>query len=83
MQTNQRTPRTVVRRSLPPLQNLTPPTNLPGFELTFVHHGHDFNCFMRGRNTEAAAAEARLELADQCPDFDPVEARLVRAVQVR
>lgn len=85
MQTNQRVPRLVLRGSLPPLQQLTAanPSQLPGFELTFLHDGHDFKCFMRGRNTEAAAAEARIALADQCPDFDPIEARLVRAVQTQ
>lgn len=85
MQTNQRAPRLVLRGSLPPLQRLTPANSqlLPGFELTFIHDGHDFKCFMRGRNTEAAAAEARIALADKFHDFDPVEARLVSAVQTQ
>ena len=54
---------------------------LPGWELTFICCGHDFKAFVRARNTEAATEEALIELAQHCPDFEPSESRLVRAVQ--
>lgn len=85
MQTNQRAPRLVLRGSLPPLQRLTPAKTplLPAFELTFLSHGKQFKALQRARNQAAAAAEATMELAYQCPDFDHTDARLIAAVQVQ
>lgn len=74
-----------IRSALPPLQHITPPVAphmLPGFELEFVCAGRPFVAFVRARNAAAAAAEAQLELAVQCPDFDPASARLVATKQV-
>lgn len=85
MQTNQRAPRLVLRGSLPPLQRLIAanPTQHPAFELTFLSHGKTFKALQRARNQAAAAAEAAIELAYQCPDFDHTDARLIAAVQVQ
>ncbi len=74
--------RLVLRPALPPL-TLTPPDDLPCFELTFRSGGQQFKALSRGRNAVAASHEALLELAHQCPDFDPETARLVAAVQTR
>lgn len=54
----------------------------PAFDLTFICQGRTFKALQRGRNAQAAAAEAVIELASQCPDFEPGEARLTRAIQV-
>ena len=86
MQTNQRAPRLVLRKALPPLQRLLSepksPQN-PAFELTFISSGVTYKALQRARNIRAATAEALLELSYQCPDFDYEEARLVSAVQVQ
>lgn len=77
---------TVIRKALPPLQSLAPtgPQSLPpAFELTFICAGKTFKALQRGRNQSAAEAEAVLELATQCPDFDAESARLIAALQVR
>jgi hypothetical protein len=85
MQTTERAPRLVLRGLLPPLQRLTPatPAPLPAFELTFLSAGKQFKALQRARNQSAAAAEAAIELAYQCPDFDHQDARLIAAVQVQ
>ncbi len=75
--------RFLLARALPPLQNLTLPDPLPGFELTFTSSGRTFKAFVRARNAEAASNEAILELAHQCAEFEPERARLVAAVQTR
>lgn len=74
-----------IRSALPPLQHITPPVPthmLPAFELEFSCAGRPFVAFVRARNSTAAKAEAELELAVQCPDFDPASARLVATRQV-
>jgi hypothetical protein len=83
MQTQNRAPRLVLRRALPPLQHITSPATFPAFELTFLCGGHDFKALIRARNSQAAAAEALIELGHQFPDFNPLEARLVAAVETR
>lgn len=76
------TSRLILRRSLPPLVHITSAAQqLPAFELTYVSEGHDFKALIRARNSQAAAAEGLIELAQQCPDFNPEGARLVSAVQ--
>lgn len=55
----------------------------PGFEVTFICSGRPFNACVRARNQQAATEEAKIELAIQCPDFDPDTARLVRSVQTQ
>lgn len=56
---------------------------MPGWELSFICSGHTFKAFVRAQNQHAASHEALLELAHQCPDFEPENARLVRSVQVQ
>jgi hypothetical protein len=51
------------------------------YEVTFICAGVPFNALVRARNQQAATEEAKIELAIQCPDFDPEKARLVRSVQ--
>ena len=78
------TARTAVRfarPTLPPLREVK--TVQPGWELKFQSGGVPFNVFVRARNTQAADAEGRIELATQFPDFDPDTARLVQAVETR
>ncbi len=75
--------RLVLNRALPPLQYITPPDETPAFELTFRCDGQAFKALVRARNAESAAHEALIELAHQCPDFNPETARLVAAVQTR
>ena len=53
----------------------------PGFHVTFICSGQPFNAFVRARNQQAATEEAKIELAIQCPDFEPESARLVRSIQ--
>lgn len=82
MKTNPRAPRLVLRRALPPLQRLIQPTGQPPcFELTFACSGIPYKVLIRARNSQAAAAEGLLELAEQCPEFEPENARLMAAVQ--
>lgn len=83
MQTNLRAPRQVLRGALPPLQHITTPNpdRYPCWELTFLCGGHTFKALARAKNSQTAAAEGLLELATQCPDFEPESARLVAAVQ--
>ncbi|NVO07181.1 MAG: hypothetical protein HXX19_15250 [Rhodoferax sp.] len=73
------------RLAMPTLPGLygMEPSSLPGFELTFICGGHSFKAFQRGRNVQAAAHEALIELGVQCPDFDALDARLVAAVQTQ
>ena len=78
-----RTLRTVVVPKLPQLRLFTPSADLPGFELSFVCSGRTYKAFARGRNAQAAAHEALIDLASACPDFEPETARLVRAVQTQ
>lgn len=74
--------RAAVRRSLPPLVHITAAAQtLPAFELSFLSDGHTFKALIRARNAQAAAAEGLIELAQQCPDFNPDGARLVSALQ--
>lgn len=71
--------------SLPPLQHLpqrTPQNLLPNWEVTFDSAGRLFVATVRAVNTEAAAAEALIELAHRCPDFDTDRARAVACKQV-
>lgn len=65
--------------SLPPLAGSAPV--MPGYQLTFNCTGRIFKAFVRGRNVHAASHEGILELASQCPDFEPENARLVSAIQ--
>lgn len=75
--------RTVIRRSLPPLQYITQAAQtFPAFELAFMSEGHIYKALIRARNSQAAAAEGMIELAQQCPDFNPDAARLVSALQI-
>lgn len=67
--------------ALPSLPTLYGVETNPGFELTFVCSGRPFKSFVRARNQQAASHEALIELAAQCPDFEPENARLVRSVQ--
>ncbi len=84
MQTLNRAPRLVLRSALPPLQHAaTAAQLLPAFEFTFISDGKTFKALQRGRNLQAAQAEAMLELSYQCADFNFQEARLVAAVQVQ
>lgn len=81
-----RNQQTILSKALPPLARLAPtgPQSLPpAFELTFICAGKTFKALQRGRNQSAAVAEAVLELAYQCADFDADSARLIAAVQVR
>ncbi len=68
--------------TLPPLHLMC---NSPRrhFELTFLCGGSPFKVVAPGANAQAAAAEGILELASQCPDFDPSSARMVAAIEVR
>ena len=68
------------REVWPTLRTLFPASH-PGFEMTFICNGRDFKAFVRARNQQAAAHEALIELAQQCPDFDPENARLSAAIQ--
>lgn len=83
MQTNLRAPRQVLRSALPPLQHITyqNPDRFPCWELTFLCGGHTFKALARAKNSQAASDQGLLELATQCPDFEPENARLVAAVQ--
>jgi hypothetical protein len=83
MQTNQRAPRLVLRGALPPLERLLSPgaPTPPAWELTFISNGKTFKALQRGRNAQAAAAEAVMELALQCWDFDATDYRMLAAVQ--
>jgi hypothetical protein len=63
---------------LPPLYGVE---TLPGYDLTFSCAGRTFKAFVRARNVQAASHEAMIELAAQCPDFDPEDARLHSAAQ--
>lgn len=72
-----------VTPTLPPLQHLPPSPHLRGFELTYLSDGREFIAVIRARNEHAAAAEAVIELAVKCPDFNPDSARLARCVEVR
>ena len=62
-----------IRSALPPLQHL----DAAQARHHPVQHHH-----IRARNAATAAEEAQLELAVQCPDFDPASARLVATKQV-
>lgn len=57
------------------------PAALQGYQLTFFCGGHSFRCFVRARNQRAATEEGLIELASQCPDFDPDNARLVACIE--
>lgn len=69
--------------SLPKLQHLVQPADLPCFELTYLCSGRTYKAVARGRNAVAASYEGICALADKCPDFDADAARLTAAVQVR
>ena len=71
------------RLALPSLPALAWHGAQPGFELTYICDGADFKTFVRARNQQAAAHEGLIELAHQCPGFDPDRARLVRAIQTQ
>ncbi len=85
MKTNQRAPRLVLRGALTPLQQLTSQAHQqhPCFELTFLSSGRTFKALIRAKNATTAAHEGLLELATQCPEFDPENSRLVAAVETR
>lgn len=68
---------------LPRLQHLTPPADLPCFEITYICNGRTFKALARGRNMTAAVYEGIMALADKCPDFDPDQARMTAAIEVR
>lgn len=68
--------------SLPKLQNLPQPPDLPCFELTYICDGRTYKALARGRNQTAASYEGICALVDKCPDFDPETARLTAAVKV-
>lgn len=53
----------------------------PGYQLTFMCDGRTFTAFVRARNHQAASHEALCELANQCPDFEPENARVVSVIQ--
>ncbi len=72
-----------VASTLPPLQHIPQPPSLRAFELTYWSEHCEFIAVVRARNEHAAAAEAVIELAVKCPDFDPDSARLARCVEVR
>lgn len=78
-----RTPRLALASSLPQLQQLPPPADLPCFELTYLCDGRTYKALARGRNATAAGHEGLIALAEKCPDFDPEAARLTAAVQVQ
>lgn len=72
--------------TLPQLQHLQPSTpreSLPGFELEFWSDGKPFRAFMRAPNVQAATAEALIELAYKCADFNPEGARLIASKEVQ
>lgn len=69
------------RLALPSLPQLRDSAKLPGFQLTFYCAHRSFRAYVRARNVQAASHEGLIELAAQCPDFDPDNARLVAAVQ--
>ncbi len=54
---------------------------LPGWELSFICSGHTFKAFVRANNQQAATHEAIIELAQQCHEFEPDNARLVSVRQ--
>ena len=83
METLRRGSRVLARGVLPPLQHLPQPPQLPGFELEFLSAGKTFMVVVRARNTQAAQAEGRLQLASAFPDFDDQDARLVAFREVR
>lgn len=67
------------------LPTLHPVWGLEGralYELTFVCRRRLFKAAIRARNQEAAHHEAVIELAAQCPGFEPAEARLVSSHQL-
>lgn len=68
----------IFERTLTPI---TETSRLPGFELTYLCSGQSFKALICARNSQAAAAEGLIELASQCPDFEPDNARLVRVIQ--
>lgn len=65
------------------LQPTTPRESLPGFELEFWSDGKPFRAFVRARNVQAATAEALIELAYKCADFNHEGARLIASKEVR
>lgn len=69
--------------TLPRLQHLTPPADLPCFELTYICNGRTFKSLARGRNAVAASYEGIIALAEKCQDFDADQARLTAAIQVQ
>jgi hypothetical protein len=71
------------RLAMPTLAPLPGAATNPGFDLTFICAGHSYKAFVRARNTQAASEEALIELAQQCPDFDPENARLTSSIQTR
>jgi hypothetical protein len=71
------------RLAMPTLPGLYGSEKLPGFELTYISAGATFRAFVRARNTQSAAEEGLIELAQQCPDFELEGARLVAALQVQ
>lgn len=77
MNTLRHPPRVVVRGSLPPLQSLPLPDRIPGFQLDYSYQARPYTVYVRARNSMAADAEGRIQLAAQFHDFDPTDARLV------
>lgn len=73
----------VTAPQLPPLQHIPPSPHLRAFELTYWSDHREFIAVVRARNEQAAAAEAVIELAVKCPDFEPEGSRLVKCVEVR
>lgn len=69
--------------TLPKLQSLPQPPDLPCFELTYICNGRTYKSLARGRNAVAAGEEGKIALAEKCPDFDAEAARMTAAVQVR
>lgn len=71
-----------VMPTLAPLHNAHT-AHPPAFELTFNSEGRIYKALVRARNVHAASHEGLLELATQCPDFNPEKARLLAAIQTR
>lgn len=82
METLRRQARVLARGTLPRLKHITQPDYLPGFQLDYVSGNKPFTVLVRARNTMAADAEGRVEMAANFPDFDPQDARLVGCVEV-
>ena len=78
--TGNRQPRHAITAKLPSLA--THSDKSPAWEFTIYSGSKPFKCLKRGRNVQAAQAEAILELAYQFHDFDPDNARVTQAVQV-